>query len=638
MKANRIEYLFYLISLHNDYVPARELAQEAGLSLRTVSSCIPEVRSYAEKNGCHLITTKSRGFRLEITDNARYSDCITQLEILYHYTGRKVIDEDFFSDQLLTALINGERYSSVNDIADALYMSRSKAMATLRQAAGMVGTFHLSLDNSDGFFALHGRECDQRMLMVSMFTENIRPFPWLDISNLGVIRNALLDNLVRYQIRMQDTVTRSMSYYIRLSQIRHDSSHTVSFEETEKQEIQSTEEYRCALDIYRACCPVLAEDEMEVTALALTLLISQDFYRHSSEVLYPFIYQQQQQFIERCVEMLQSRNFPVSNIENFREYLSIATTALIMHLHFRASTFSNTNEVRIQNHVVNSHMSMDIADSICSLAFERPRYSEIINISKYLDVLLKNIHYVNHPLRVAVCSRSGYFVASSIKNVIREHFPNFIQSIEACELYELRYLKPEELDCVIMHFSDVLYRYPWDRVNINYPLSRSDLNAVHRFLLTKAIDFEGIIDRTGLRDYMFCHYDASITDSDDFIDMVARRWKRSDDCEQPIREVLHNTLWRSVAYETAVVVIPRQYVSHPFIEYYQLPKVRKNARSHASHVFLLAADPCNDNMVTKFFSDVTASLFLDREKKIGGNLHDYIIRIVVGRLQHYRLY
>ena len=80
----RILKLFYVMANIQGFIKANELACRLQTSERTVKSSIEQLKTFALKRGCQVISVRGKGYWIQVTDKTVFEAYRKRLDILFN--------------------------------------------------------------------------------------------------------------------------------------------------------------------------------------------------------------------------------------------------------------------------------------------------------------------------------------------------------------------------------------------------------------------------------------------------------------------------------------------------------------------------------------------------------------------------
>ncbi|MEE8723867.1 MAG: PRD domain-containing protein [Atopobiaceae bacterium] len=156
-------------------VPANQLAQQFGVSERTIRSYISHTNS-ALNGAAKIITKRGQGYSLAISDQAAFSNLLSAYESQAK-TGMPQTSKERVS-YLLNDLLNRSDWITLDEFSSVLYVSRRTVSDDLKSVEKILKRYHLELVRRPYYgLRVEGCEMDRRLCLASLVigSENGRP-------------------------------------------------------------------------------------------------------------------------------------------------------------------------------------------------------------------------------------------------------------------------------------------------------------------------------------------------------------------------------------------------------------------------------------------------------------------------------
>ena len=162
-----------------EYHTSSWIAQQLGVSDKTIRVRLKELREILSQNGAALISKQRKGYLIEVTDRAAYdafcqSRGKTSADHLPSTSGERV---DFILSYLLTC----KSYVRLEDIADMLFVSKNTLTGDIRQVESRLNEYHLQIHRRPNHgIRAEGSEFNKRLCITNYLVRQ-----GVDFSNSG---------------------------------------------------------------------------------------------------------------------------------------------------------------------------------------------------------------------------------------------------------------------------------------------------------------------------------------------------------------------------------------------------------------------------------------------------------------------
>ena len=151
---------------HDEIIKSKILADKYNISIRTIQNDIQVIRDEVEKAGAELKSISSKGHVLLIKNQALCASFADHLTLDYN-------SNYFFDvqasrvDYLLSTLITSHDFIKSQDLADAMYISRSRISVDLALLKEVLKKYNLSLVSKPYYgLKIEGSEINKRQCII----------------------------------------------------------------------------------------------------------------------------------------------------------------------------------------------------------------------------------------------------------------------------------------------------------------------------------------------------------------------------------------------------------------------------------------------------------------------------------------
>lgn len=496
-----------LIKNTNEYISSESLAHITTASIRTVKSDISFLNSELEEDGsCYISSRKSRGYQLVVTDEKGFGELKNTIHIYRILFYDKSIESVNRRLHILQTMLSRE-YTKVDDIADALFVSRSTITKDLSWADRFLASYGIQVVSTPGYgLHLKGKEQDIRSVMTEVYCSQYHDIELLypvddfnayfDNSIYEDVRHELLKVLRESDLSFPDVSTKKLATYLCLIKGRHEKGFQAEAEYDP--EIEKSYEYSLARKVFQL--PLIRNHipchKNEIYQFARLLLFSKDVDLNSGDnhCSKDMIHTAEQ----LCRTFQASFGIPDS-VSSFFEIVlnhdtkrnsvcSIVIRILLQHKYDhpgceRLITYTETGE---NNY---SPVSMEITRQFILLLQKelntQIRGPEVRALAAVFHYCMKTIPVPYTKRNIAVFSMEGKAAAQVMKAEILSWFSDMISRIDVFDLYEMRRIRFEDYDAAVSSWDIAYYRYPVPLVSYKGVNATEDRKALFRKLFKK---------------------------------------------------------------------------------------------------------------------------------------------------------
>ncbi|MDE6590794.1 MAG: HTH domain-containing protein, partial [Oscillospiraceae bacterium] len=254
--------LLYLVSaegpLTSDY-----LAQQLGVSSRTIKSDMASLAAELQNNGAELVSRRNRGYNIQILDDERFQS-------FYSLASMKVGRTSSYGEGARMLYIARKLVASPNgilldELAEELYLSRGALRIPLRDAVKFCESFHLQVVSIPGQgLQVTVEEHLLRLAATELFEMHFHTMEldqvdeayaqWVkcDYQERQDIRHAFLAVLRETPFSLLDMATQRIARYLIIARNRCRAGLSIHLTAPWLRELHTTPIYQAADSIYRA--------------------------------------------------------------------------------------------------------------------------------------------------------------------------------------------------------------------------------------------------------------------------------------------------------------------------------------------------------------------------------------------------
>lgn len=284
----RQTYILQTIICHPG-VTGEELAQNTGISTRTLGADIKTINGMVRSYGLQLENRRGTGFFCD-------SECSEQFEYMKSQLIRRSYyafpEENDFSErvgQIIRMLLMDGGFVKMDDIAEALWLTRSSLNQELREVRKIMKRYGLELLTRPHYgLSIIGDEPALRQCMTDFckpYFHSLDYIPFLEdgyshygieFSKVKLFHSHLLQTIADNQLRTSDQALQRLINQLLVMEIRIGNGKNVAVSEELSAAVNGSVAYSTAEMILKNTLGALSRDE--TTYFALVLLMNADFY------------------------------------------------------------------------------------------------------------------------------------------------------------------------------------------------------------------------------------------------------------------------------------------------------------------------------------------------------------------------
>lgn len=291
----QLTILSILEAAADHYTAAAQIADECGISVRTVKSEIEAIKqSLKEGSKAVLLAIPSKGYRLEITDIKSFADMLEA-------SRQQLNSEHSMNEQpirikfIILMLLNSTHYVKKKKIQSALNVSDSTLYLDLKEVKQIISRYHLEmLYKSDSGYCILGKEKDKRACLAyedvyALSLDSSASFN-ADMKKINHIKEMLVEIFLKNQYKISEVLFESLIMHLLLTLQRIEKGYLI--EDSYERDKCDDKEYQIAQDIFEKFIHRRDIDlKYEIAYLAINLRGKRDYvdYKSVSDEIITFI-------------------------------------------------------------------------------------------------------------------------------------------------------------------------------------------------------------------------------------------------------------------------------------------------------------------------------------------------------------
>lgn len=243
MLGERLTNLLSLLT-QDEFRTADTLAGKMNLSTKTLRNLIKELNESLEQNGARIVSRRGEGFMLEVTD-------LKSFQALFLDQQKNVPSDSAERVRfLIEQFLKSSDYIKVEEICDAVFVSRKTLAADVKKAEEFFGEFDLKIERKPHYgMRLVGdefqiRHCLVRYLQIK--SDQASEYEKLIAPEEQLIADCLLETLEQEEYHISDVGLHSLVLHINVSIHRIRAGQYISIEAEEYLKLIQEEEYQLA--------------------------------------------------------------------------------------------------------------------------------------------------------------------------------------------------------------------------------------------------------------------------------------------------------------------------------------------------------------------------------------------------------
>lgn len=497
------------------------LAQQLGVSSRTIKSDMAGLAEELHSNGAELLSRRNRGYNLQILDRE-------QFQALYSLTSMKVGRTSSRGEgarmlYIARKLVAAPQGILLDELAEELYLSRGALRIPLREAVQFCESFHLQVVSIPGQgLQVLGEEHLLRLAATELFEMHFHTMEldqadetyakWVecDSQERQDIRHTFLTILRESPFSMLDMSSQRIGRYLIIARNRRRMGSNVSLPTPWIREVRSSPLYKVAEEVYTALDQRFSGFQMDSAETCfLTILLMMGLSPSLSPAgpePAPYLSTSAAQLTGSLLELVRRRTgADLDAIPGARDLLKESILPIMVQARYGLDgyqTVSGQTEGNYLHLPLEAHFARLLAGELTRQCQCKVSSRDLSILACYMNMLLWQVDYPVKPLRIILSNSDvgGKAYSQLVARRLKEHWPRLIESAEAMSLYEIRKLPPDSYDAVLLGYSrprnlSTYYNYdaPADFLLLNQPHQYFD--AVYNNILTEAFDWAAVLPK-----------------------------------------------------------------------------------------------------------------------------------------------
>lgn len=462
----------------NDFVTSYDIASHCGITQRQVRNEMPHIIDIIRQLGCQIVSKQSRGYIIPDSTDKKY------LEELFNSSDSTLVVERNWNgarqQQLIELLFNhDDEYLKINDIADALYLSRSSTINELKKA--QIEVFeknNIKIENKTHVgVRIIGDELSKRRFMLDCVfnvfgqTDTINKFLDLFYNHPNSTETKIFQILKKYHVFMSDIALTDFILYVVYANQRIIKNKIIT-EINDVSEIKKSEEYKAAKEIGELLSKSFdySIPREEIDAIAI-MLVS----KRSTKKMTISYNQTAIKIATKTIKKIQEKMRISLNDDSFYTSFLKYINNTILTLRFNEKVRNPLYEEAASNYPLANEMSKITADILkeetgLSMSRSHKTYYTIL----FHTAIIDNINIIKNALLV---DGFGTAATSSVTKLIHNAIGNKIQIIDSCMYFELDQKALSSYDLIISTIP-IFKTMPIPVANISQFVSTDDIRKI----------------------------------------------------------------------------------------------------------------------------------------------------------------
>lgn len=239
----------------NEYQTAEVLAEELGVSSKTVRNQLKNLNELLSDFGVYVESKHGAGYRLVVEDPGRQRDLEELMQKRELQTSAIPNSSEERVEYLLEYLLNAEGYVKLDDLSKMLYISKKTLTGNLKEVESLLGEYHLKLQRKPNYgIRIDGKEFNRRLCIAGFVAKKVRMMEKLggdqDVTEeIQWIHQCVQSCLFKYNFDISSVAFQNLVLHIQIAILRMRGGHYVPAAEEETDRIRDKKTYRLAEEI-----------------------------------------------------------------------------------------------------------------------------------------------------------------------------------------------------------------------------------------------------------------------------------------------------------------------------------------------------------------------------------------------------
>lgn len=470
----------------DEYVTTSHLAEQLGISSRTVRSDIAQLNQELGAWGARVVATPRKGVILNVRDRAlfnRYSP---------------VADEDDYSQdervrQVIEYLLTVDHPVLLDDLAEMLFFSRSTLKRDMREVRHILGSFNLRIDNrAYQGMRVEGDESDVRRCLAHITRSFEASNEGTTQETSGALKQIIADQITQRHFKMSDLAIENLAVHLLIAIKRVRTGNCVELPADMTDELAAEASVGGEMDVAMA---ILGEVE-EYCHMRfprgesynfLMHLVSKEIVSLNSNVANTVVTEQSYQLVMRMLEKVRdSYQIDLRHDLDLVTMLSMHLIPLRMRMKYKMPSVNPLLDDIRHNYV----LAYSMATVACSVLVEEygseVPADEVAYVAMYLSIALARRRDKNKDNVLIVCG-SGKASSEMLAYQVREAFGKDLNVVGTSSAYGLGQVDFAGIDYVFTTVN-IDQPVPVPIIEVSALLGGSEVSRISRVLSKSHVD------------------------------------------------------------------------------------------------------------------------------------------------------
>lgn len=507
-----------IIELFNAEGPitSGQLAEILGVSIRTIKNEMPGVAEILSQNGAVLVSKRNWGYSYHIVDKERFDGFSTGL---YLKSNRSIgMSRESQILYIARRLIAAKGGIHIEELSEELYLSKTALKKPLADACRFCESFRMKIISGSQGICVEGMEYMRRIAMMELMGQHFHKIYldnadeqfqyWVrcDYQERQDIRHCFLKTLRESGFTMRDSVTQRIAVYLLIARNRIRDGLVLVGYAGKYPEIIHSSIYHTAENMIKDLDKSFEGygwTEDEITGLAVFILCNLSVgEKFDIASVAPWLQNEIYETTEYVLDAVKERcHMDFRIFEDGALFLSQLMLPMLAEKKYELDGregFDYSYELNFLRRPLCVYYANMIAEALQEKAGLKMNLINLNILSCYVLSMLDEIAYDVKPLRVlSTHSLGGKFAERQVRH-LRERYGELIATVTPMELYEIRGVKAEDHDVVLVGHGgegqeSIGYYYDYPMTQILMTRQGRDFNAIYNDILIKAYQVDSLL-------------------------------------------------------------------------------------------------------------------------------------------------
>ena len=546
----RIEAILRELMGSNRPLTGKHLAIRLDVSSRTIRDDIKVINDELCKQGACIHSKRGVGYELVVDEPQRFRSYLNQLTKGAKQQALAPTTPENRVSYLLKHFLLSEDYTKLDDLADAIHVSKSTLQADVKEVKEKLNKYDLALASRPGYgMKLAGSELNRRFAMSEylfdreqispdlMWLDQLTTVSALDQEKLDRVWILLLEQLRVNQVTLSDIAINNLFVHIIIAYKRIKEGHHIALIDQDIESIKTKREFTVAQSIVKEVEKALdvTFPKIEVIYIAIhllgTKLVSED--RSVNQEIETVMDEKIHALTKKMLEAVEER-FALG-IKNDRELI----IGLGLHLKpaINRYTFGMTIRNPMLTDIKNNYPLAFEAGIIAAMVLDEQLdvsidENEVAYLALHIGAAMERKKASNRPKQCYIVCASGVGSAQLIKYRIEAAFRSQITVLGTTEYYKIKDIPFDETDFIISSVP-VKEDLPIPVIEVNAILGEKDLSKIEQY-----VSFE----EKSITDYFpesNVFLDQKVSSKEEVIEFLADYAKTVDDLPDDYTQLIY---------------------------------------------------------------------------------------------------